>query len=69
MRDSYRSSLCAKECNRAVKCVGLSKWKTEIKQKKTREWFKEKEVPMYVNWYDGSLGGDLFRGKGTVYGR
>ena len=47
------------EINRTVKRVGLSKWKIEIERKKTLEWFREKEAPMYVKWYDGSLNGDL----------
>ena len=40
--------------------VGLSKWNTEMERKKTLEWYREKEAPMFVRWYDGSLGGDLF---------
>ena len=48
------------EIDKTVKGVGLSKWKTEMERKKTLEWYREKEAPMYVKWYDGSLGGDLF---------
>ena len=41
-----------------MKGVELSKWKTEM-ERKTLEWYRKKEAPMYVRWYDGSLGGDL----------
>ena len=52
------------EIDRAVKSVGLSKWKNEMGGKETLEWYREKEAPMYVKWYDGSLGGDLlFRAR------
>ena len=52
------------EIDRAVRYVGLSKWKNEMERKKTLEWYREKEAPMYVKWYDGSLGGDLlFRAR------
>ena len=37
------------QIDRIVKGVGLSKWKTKV----------EKDAPMYVRWYDGSLVGDL----------
>ena len=47
------------EIERAVKCVGLSKWKNELERKKSLEWYKEKEAPKYVKWYEESLGGDL----------
>ena len=44
--------------------MGLGKWKTEMERKKTLEWYKEEEAPMYVRWYDGSLGSDLlFRAR------
>ena len=50
--------------DKTAKGVGLSKWKTEMERKKTLEWYREKELPMYVRWYDGSLGGDLlFRAR------
>ena len=50
--------------DKEVRQVGLSKWKNDMERKKTLEWFKEKEAPMYVRWYDGSLGGDLlFRAR------
>lgn len=52
------------EIDRTVKCVGLSKWKNEMERKSTMEWYREKEAPMYVKWYEGSLGGDLlFRAR------
>ena len=52
------------EIDKRVKGVGLSKWKTEMERKKTLGWYIEKETPMYVRWYDGSLGGDLlFRAR------
>ena len=52
------------EIDRTVRYVGLSKWKNEMERKKTLEWYREKEAPMYVKWYDGSLGGDLlFRAR------
>ena len=51
------------EIDKTVKGVGLGKWKTEMERKKTLEWYREKETPMYVRWYDGRLGGDLFRAR------
>ena len=52
------------EIDKTVKGVGLGKWKTEMKRKKTLGWYREKEAPMYVGWYDGRLGGDLlFRAR------
>ena len=30
-----------------------------IEREKTLEGYREKEAPMYVRWYDGSLSGDL----------
>ena len=39
------------EIDSAVNCVGLSKWKTEEEQK-TLEWFREKEILIYV-WKPG----------------
>ena len=39
--------------DREVKQVGLNKRKNNMDRKKTLEWFKEKEAPMYVKWYDG----------------
>ena len=50
------------EIDKAVKGVGLSKWKTKLERKKTLEWYRKKEAPMYVRWYNGSLG-DLFRAR------
>ena len=52
------------EIDKTVKGVGLSKWKTEMERKKAVEWYREKEAPMFVRWYDGSLFGDLlFRAR------
>ena len=54
---------CRSEIDRAVKCAGLSKWKNEMGRKKTLEWYREKEAPKHERWYEGSLGGDLFRAR------
>ena len=52
------------EVDRAVMSVGLSKWKNDMERKTTLEWYREKKVPGYERWYDGSLGGDLlFRAR------
>ena len=34
-----------------------------MERKKTLEWYREKEAPIYVRWYDESLGGDLIRAR------
>ncbi|MPC69098.1 hypothetical protein E2C01_063313 [Portunus trituberculatus] len=34
-----------------------------MERKTTLELYKVKEAPMYERWYDGSLGGDLFRAR------
>ena len=36
------------EIDKIEKGVGLGKWKTEMEPKKTLEWYREKEAPMYV---------------------
>ena len=47
-----------------VKEQGLRRWKQDMERKSTLEWYKEKESPGYVNWFEGSLGGDLlFRAR------
>ena len=50
-----------RKIDKTVIVVGLRTWKIEMERKKTLGWYREKEAPMYVRWYDGSLGGDLFR--------
>ena len=34
-----------------------------MERKSTLEWYREKEAPMYVKGYKGSLSGDLFRAR------
>ena len=52
------------EIDRVVKGVGLDDWRNRMEQKSTLEWYREKEAPRYVKWYEGSLGGDLlFRAR------
>ncbi|XP_050694867.1 uncharacterized protein LOC126984800 isoform X3 [Eriocheir sinensis] len=48
-----------KEIDSAVKGDGLRRWKHVMERKTTLEWYREKEAPQCVSWYDGSLGGDL----------
>ena len=40
------------EIDRVVKGAGLCKWKNGMEQKRTVEWFREKERPMYERWHD-----------------
>ena len=48
-----------KEIDSGVKGDGMRRWKHAMERKSTLEWFREKEAPQCVSWYDGSLGGDL----------
>ena len=39
--------------------LGLKKWKSSMENKSTLEWYREKGVPKYESFYDGSWGSEL----------
>ena len=39
--------------------LGLKKWKNSIENKSTLEWYREKGIPKYESFCDGSWGSKL----------
>ncbi|KAG0728534.1 hypothetical protein GWK47_032294 [Chionoecetes opilio] len=57
-------AVCKKEINRRVEEKGKEEWLRGMSEKSTLEWYRRKDQPRYVRFYDGGYGGDLlFRAR------
>lgn len=48
------------ECEEKSEVCGTKCMEDGMERKNLLKWYKEKDAPIYENWYGCCLGGDLF---------